>query len=193
MTIQDRTMTAAAFWKRVAELNTDTLYELVNGEMIEIPPPRRKNSRIAVRISTFLTNYAMEKDAGTVLGADGGYTLTEYDVRVPDASFVAKDRISQMDAAEADSSIFAPNLVVEVISPSETPRTINDKTALYLNAGVKQVWNVYPEDAIIEVWEPGADSSMRVVTLRTGDTLTSKAVLPGFALKLDDVFADTSA
>ncbi len=192
MTIQDRTMSAADFWERVAEIEGDTLYELVNGEMIEVPPPSQKNSWMAMLIGGLIMNFARLNDLGLVLGADGGYILTEYDVRVPDASFVVKNRVQQFKDAMADRSPFAPDIAIEVISPSESVRSVNDKTLLYLNAGVRQVWNVFPDDSIIEVWERGGDGRTTVLLLRSGDTLTNKDLLPGFTLKLDEVFTDMS-
>lgn len=193
MTVHDRVFTAADFWERVQELPDDKLYELVNGEIIEVPPPKRKNSWLAGQLVTRFTVHAEKHDLGVVFGADGGFILTETNVRVPDVSFVAKDRIPAMTTAEQNNAAFAPDLAVEVISPSESPRKVNEKTTLYLDTGCQQVWNVYPDERVIEVWAKNAAGKLEMEAFSGDQSLSGGDVLPGFALIVKDLFAGMPA
>jgi Uma2 family endonuclease len=187
---EQQLITAAQFFEQIAVLPDDQLYELVEGEIVTVPPPKRKSSWLALEIASELRNYTREHNLGMVFGADGGFILNDTNVRVPDASFVAAARVDTMNAAEADTAPFAPDLAVEVISPSETPRSVNSKTALYLDAGAQQVWNVFPDEQVVEVWVRNAAGKLEVEVLQSDATLDGGAVLPGFSLELAALFAN---
>lgn len=184
MVVQQRTYTASEFWELAQETADDTLLELVEGILIEMPPSSPLNAVIAARILAFLFNFVEAHDLGYVSGADGGYTLSAATVLIPDVAFIAKERAPSIPKQFHG----APDLAVEVISPSETPRKINDKTALYLANGASMVWNVYPEDKLVEVWQSSDDGGMKVHTLTIEDTLDGGAVLPGFTLSVTKIF-----
>lgn len=189
MAIQERLYTAVEFWQmaKAGILSEDKLYELVAGVLVERNLPSRRNAWIGAQIVFYLNVFVKAHDLGYVLGADGGYTLAPGHVRVPDVSFIAKARQPDLGVVE---DIFAPDLAVEVISPSESPISIHDKTALYLSAGARLVWNVYPEDRVIEVWEQGEQGTLMMRPYTAADTLDGGAVLPGFTLKVGDVFLE---
>lgn len=186
MDIQQKLMTAAEYWEWVLQ-NPDMTetYELINGELVEVPPTRRENSWIALEIGSQLRNFVRKHDLGRVFGADGGYTLFPNTVRIPDVSFVSKARMPEMEEVEA---ILAPDLAVEVISPSETPRKVHDKTTIYLEAGTKLVWNVYPEDKIIEVWSISTEGQPQMRSFGAGEVLKGGNALPNFELKVAEIF-----
>ncbi|MCA9890895.1 MAG: Uma2 family endonuclease, partial [Anaerolineae bacterium] len=176
---------AAQFWS-MASLASDKQHELVKGELIEMPPPNRVNSILAAFLVYALRKHIEEAEIeGYVLGADGGYTLSEMDVRVPDVSFIFKSRLPNPADREA---IIAPDIAVEVISPSETPRLVHEKTALYLQAGTSLVWNIYPEDKIVEVWTSGDSNTLRMQMLDSTHTLTGGIILPKFSVAIDLIF-----
>jgi Uma2 family endonuclease len=183
---QAQTITVEAFWEMAVNFPEDKRYELVAGEIIEMPPPSRLHSEIAALIASFIIVFARQNKLGHVFGADGFFALTEQDVRIPDVSFVSASRDVDVYNRKA---IFAPDLAVEVISPSERPgRSVTEKTTLYLNSGVTVVWNVYIEEQIIEVWRKGSGDKLEVEILRRDTILTTEDVLPGFTLALADVF-----
>lgn len=187
MAVQEQLYTAAEFWQmaKSGQFTDDKIYELVNGVIIAMSPSSKRNSWIAATFVRLLGNYAAENDLGFVLGADGGYTLSPATVRVPDASFISKVRQPDLDD---NQDILAPDLAVEVISPSETPVSIHDKTALYLKAGASIVWNIYPDEKVIEVWQQGEDASLTLRQYTVEDTMDGGTVLPGFQLKVRAVF-----
>jgi Uma2 family endonuclease len=186
MTIQQKIYTAKEFWATADERNPDKAYELIHGEIFEMAPPKKINSIIALYIGRLLGNFVEANEIeGYVLGADGGYTLTDEDVRVPDVSFILKERLPDVDDTE---TIIAPDLVVEVISSSESPRMINEKTALYLLAGAKIVWNIYPDEKEVEVWTKGMGEKFEMQAFRLTDILDGGEVLKGFTLPVKDIF-----
>lgn len=189
MSVQERLYTAAEFWQmtKAGYFAEDKLYELVDGVILEMNPPNRINAWIALEIGYYFRDFVKDKDLGFVLGADGGYTLAPGTVRVPDVSFVSKARQPFLGQVE---DIFAPDLAVEVISPSEKPLDVHDKTALYLNAGSAVVWNVYPDERVIEVWQKGDAGALVMRKYTADDTLDGGAALPGFTLKVRDVFPE---
>jgi Uma2 family endonuclease len=187
MTIQQKLYTAKEFWATADERSADKLYELIHGEIFEMAPPKKTNSIIAMYIGRLLGNFVDANEIeGYVMGADGGYTLSDEDVRVPDVSFILKERLPNVDDTE---SIIAPDFVVEVISPSESPRMVNEKTALYLLAGAKLVWNIYPDEKEVEVWTKGSGEKFEMQAFRLKDTLDGGDVLKGFTLPVKDIFA----
>jgi Uma2 family endonuclease len=101
--------------------------------------------------------------------------------RQPDVAFVSAARMQ----SSAGYIYGAPDLAIEVISPSERSTDIQKKLREYLRHGVKQVWNIYPEQAEIVVHL--ADGSARTYGL--GDTISGGDLLPGLTLTVADVFA----
>ena len=102
------------------QLALDGRYELIDGEVVEMPPSGGVSSSSGVRISTHLSNHVAPRSLGTVYGADGGFVLfpDRQMVRVPDVAFVRAERLP----ATVDQDGFlrlAPDLAVEVLSPSD--------------------------------------------------------------------------
>ncbi len=184
MVVQDRIYTATEFWEVVQETADDARLELVEGMIIEMPPSRPINTIIAGRILAFVFNFVEANDLGYVSGADGGYTLSPANVRIPDVAFISKSRLPEIP----DEFQGAPDLVFEVISPSESARKVNDKTQLYLSSGARMVVNVYPESRVIEVWQSTGDGGMQVHTLTIDDVFDGGDVLPGFKLPVKKIF-----
>ncbi|HLV36719.1 MAG TPA: Uma2 family endonuclease [Spirillospora sp.] len=186
MVVQQRVYTADEFWELVEETGSDERLELMDGVIFELPPSSPENTITAGRILGFLFSFVEDGNLGYVSGADGGYTLSSGTVLMPDVAFISRARVPHIPREFKG----APDLAVEVISPSETPRKVNDKTALYLANGARIVWNVYPADRIIEVWQATEDGGMKVHTLTVHEVLDGGDVLPGFRLPVSRIFTD---
>lgn len=184
MVIRDKTYTVDEYYMLMEARQDDKRFELVEGYMVEMPPPRWINSRIARQIAMYLGLYVEENDLGDVLGADGGYVLSPGDVRIPDVSFIAQDRIPEELPKNPNGS---PDLAVEVISPSETAGSINEKTRLYLETGAQVVWIIYPDEEFAEI-RTLADNGFHVETVDKNGVLTAKSVLPDFELPMSKLF-----
>ena len=188
MVIRDKTYTVEEFYRAMAERDDDRRFELIEGIIVEMAPPKSINSYIALKVGMYLGLYVEEKDLGYVFGADGGFALTATDVRIPDVSFVAKHRIQ---GKMPDLIPNAPDLAVEVISPSESPASINEKTRLYFDTGAKVVWVIYPDERLAEIRTP-LDDGFHVITVGIEDKLHAKSVLPDFELPLLKIFPKPS-
>lgn len=185
MVIQEQSITADVFWDMLPQLDQSQQYELVGGQIVEMPPSSPTNSMMAMSIGRHVGNHVADHDLGYVFGADGGYTLSPGDVRIPDVSFVSKARYPELPLPK--HIVGGPDLAVEIVSPSESEHAVLDKAQLYLNAGTKLVWLVYPELKKVYVCRP-ADDGMLVQTLDVDSTLTGGDVLPGFELPLKKLF-----
>ena len=144
------------------------------------------SSIVANKLSTHLTNYCIAKDLGEVMNSEAIYRCfadQPNSGRRPDVSFVAKERLPS-DWFDLGYSSIAPDLAVEVVSPNDLAYEVDRKTQQYLDAGVRLVWLVNPEERIIHVHR--ADDS--VVKLREADQLLGENVVPGFACRVADLF-----
>jgi Uma2 family endonuclease len=167
-----------------AAMPLDGLWELVDGEMIEVSPNAGRSGWIGGRFVTHLTEHVRPDRLGWVFPADTGFVLFDdrATVRSPDAAFVRLDRLPELPDAFVP---VAPDLAVEVLSPSDRMADAMSKVAMYLQAGVCLVWLVDPDARTITVFRPDAAMNM----LSAGDTLDGGDVLPGFAVPVVDFFA----
>ncbi len=186
MVVQDKLYTVEEFWGYCQQAaNADKRLELVKGVIDEVAPSSPLNTIVAGRLVHFLNAHVLARDLGYVTGADGEFVLGAQDVRLPDAAFIARSRVPHLP-----DKVFpvAPDLAVEVVSASETPRSVTDKVRAYLEAGTQLVWAVYPEDRIIDVYRLNPDGSMNLQTLDAEGTLSGGDVLPEFTLPVHEVF-----
>jgi len=190
MAVQEKLYTAAEFIE-IVQLpeNEAKRLELIDGEICEMAPSSKRNTIIAARFVRWLGNHVDTHNLGYVTGADGGYKIGQHDVFLPDAAFITKERAVDLSGVEFP---VAPDLAVEVISPSETSRNVLDKVRAYLQAGTQLVWTVYPEDKVIDVCGLGENGSLIIQTVRMDGELSGGDVLPGFTIKVSDVFAGLS-
>jgi Uma2 family endonuclease len=160
--------------------------ELKNGEIIMVS--RRKNSRLALFLGAYLLEFVVPRELGELTTADGGYEIGPGKMYMPDVGFIARERITGTD----DDVTFevAPDLAVEVISPNETPRSVQRKTRNYLKAGTRLVWNVYGPQQEIDVCTLSEAGELVISTLTITDTLDGSDVLPGFRLELAKLFGN---
>jgi Uma2 family endonuclease len=117
--------------------------EYVDGE-IRLSPAGYRHGRISVRLVVRLSAYVSERGLGEVLESSTGFRLPNQNLRLPDVSFVAAERVP---AEEASVGFFqgAPDLAVEVLSPSDRPKQVLDRIGDYLEAGTRLVWVIDPE------------------------------------------------
>jgi Uma2 family endonuclease len=157
-------------------------HELDEGDLISMPPPLGRHGKISVKISFLLTGFVDPRSLGDVF-VESGFRLNHDTVRSPDVSFIRAERVRTMDPDRRFEG--GPDLAVEVISPSETASDIAHKVSQYLRTGVQVVWVVYPRDSSIHVFE----SSGAARVLGSGDLLEAPTVLPGFSVRVSQIFA----
>jgi Uma2 family endonuclease len=154
---------------------------LIDGELIELPPPEFKHSDIAHNIYDVLSPFIRRRRLGRVY-IEAGYKVTA-DKRnwiQPDVSFAYEKRTDE----EGRFFFGAPDLAVEVISPSERPKHILAKRLVLFQAGCRELWIVRPKSRKIEIWTP--DGAERILT--ENDTLSSP-LFEGWSMRVSDIFA----
>jgi Uma2 family endonuclease len=155
---------------------------LVHGEIVEYMRPTPEHGEIVGRLITFLNIWLLKSTLGRA-GTDGGFVLGRNPdiVRGPDVWFLRNERIPP------DTTRFweaAPDLVAEIISPSDTANVVKGKPTDYFAAGTSRVWLVYPVFRQVEAHTPGG----RTLILSESDTLEDPDLLPGFGCKVSDLF-----
>jgi len=175
-------MTSAEFleWKERPE-NRERLYELIDGEIVEKVGSFLPAS-IAATIIFYLKLYLQSHPIGHVTSSEGTYLLSDDFNPMPDVGYISRARLTEIPPREAP---MAPDLAVEVKSPTDTLREQRRKAERYIALGTALVWLVLPEQQLVEVYAPGQD--VQIIT-RDG-TLDGGAVLPGFSLPVADIFA----
>lgn len=165
----------------------DRQYELVDGTLVE-KAMEWKEATLAFWLGFRLQECLQTNDLGAVTGADGTLRLRQRLVRIPDVAFILWENVPPDDELPQIPDL-APDLAVEVISPSNTVREMARKRKEYFEAGTRFVWQVYPDRKEVEVYtSPG-----RFRTLGLADTLDGGELLPGFRLALADLFAERGA
>ena len=161
-------------------------WELIDGEPVEMAPSSDGSSSTSARILFLIGSHVYERRLGRLYDAQGGFVLfpDRLTVRVPDVAFVRADRAPQGEARKHFARL-APDLVVEVLSPSDRTTDVVTKIEMYQEAGVPLIWLVEPEDQTVTVIAAGA--STRV--LGPDDTLDGGDVLSGFSVSVAEIFA----
>ena len=186
MSTQKTLLTADEFYHLYA--HKDGRYELVDGEVVEMVPPNWEHGGVALNIGSAMLIFVRRNSLGAVRVESGYRISTGPDtVRGPDVSFVAASRVPA-DVSGISSFPGAPDIAVEVVSPSNTAADVARKVREYLAAGSQRVWAVYP---------PTRRTKRRVVVHRSGgatatytndDVITDEELLPGFSLPLAEIF-----
>ena len=177
-------LTADDLWK-LGE--GDTRRELVDGEVREMAPAGGVHGEITGRIYHRLVEYVGRYGSGKVLVGDVGFVLQlPHDperVRAPDVAFVTTARLPEGRLPEGFLR-GAPDLAVEVLSPSDNPVEVQRKVGDYLEAGARLVWVIAPAARTATIYRAGNSARL----LREGDHLDGEDVLPGLATSLAELF-----
>lgn len=182
MAIQTQQHTVAEFERILAQPeNRERLLELINGEIVE-KMPTEEHGIIVLRIGSRMLLVVETNHLGRV-GVEIRHRNPDddYNDRLPDISFTAD---TTTPVVTQGAVLRFPDLAVEVKSPHDSYRQMRDKAEFYLANGVKQVWLVYPEKQIVEIYR--ADGEIHILT--EADTLDGGDVLPGFAMPLAEIF-----
>ena len=158
--------------------------ELIAGELRMMMAPGFEHGRVTVNLATPLTLHVKSHALGTVVAAETGFLLARDPdtVRAPDIAFVRSERIH---ATELGYFPGAPDLVVEVLSPTDRPGYVREKVAEWLESGALAVWVVDPRERTVTVHEAGKHPSV----LGDTGTLSGGDLLPGFEFAVSEIFA----
>lgn len=159
--------------------NTDRLFELINGEIIEVSPGRTSNSQIGHWIVTAVYPFCRTNGLPCYTsGGDGAYDV-QGNVVAPDFAY----KRTPMNEDYPDHE--PPLWVVEIVSPTDKADEIRKKRQIYIRAGILY-WEIYPLSCSVDVYAPGQPTR----TLDINDTLNGGDVLPGFTLLVKELFSE---
>ena len=162
----------------------DQRYELLDGALVVLPTPNIAHQRVLGDLSFALHDFVREKRVGAAF-LRVAVVLADTNVVEPDITFVSASR---MDIVESDNIRGAPDLVVEIISPSNPERDVVRKRDIYARNGVGEYWIVDPEARSIRVMTLEGSTYSIIGEYGAGDQLTS-AALKGLRLEVEGVFA----
>jgi Uma2 family endonuclease len=180
--------TAPLTLEEFAQLPDDGVrHEISEGELITMPPPKSLHSLVVSKVFSAIQSLA-KSGFGEAL-AEAGYVLSHdpLTVRQPDVSVLSTERIQ--NTAPDDYFEGAPELAVEVVSPSDSAEDLEVKVEQYLQSGAKQVWILYPKTKRLHLFRPG--NQLRV--LDETQTLDAAELFPGFSVKVADLFSENQA
>ena len=181
--IREQTLTAEEFWDRYA--GKDGRIELVDGKVVEMAPVGPIHGRVDIDLGSILAIHVKRNRLGA-LHSNTGFILQRNPdiVRGPDQAFVSAAQIAAHPPPERGFWELAPDLVVEIVSPDDTPKELSAKVEEYLGFGVRTVWVVDPKKRQVEVYRAGE----RVEIIESDGTLDGGDVLPGLQLPLAEIW-----
>lgn len=170
-------MTSARYLDRAETLQRS---DLIDGEII-VSPPSLEHQDLVLKLAFLIKQMVAH---GTVMIAPVDVVLDDYNTVQPDVLWVAPDSACVREQGKYLRG--APELVIEVLSPSTARQDRGKKFALYQRHGVREYWLVDPDAAFIEVWVRDGDALARMGDFGAGESFTSPAL--GVDVPLDGVF-----
>ncbi|MFL6282221.1 MAG: Uma2 family endonuclease [Pyrinomonadaceae bacterium] len=160
-------------------------YELVKGELRKMSPSGWEHGEVVVNITLLLGRHVKINKLGSCGGAETGFKIASDPdtVRAPDLAFVSRERRPEGDARKK-YFVGAPDLAVEVVSPGDTRREVDEKVEDWLEAGARAVWVINPKRRSVTVYRSLTD----VTRLLEADELGGGEVVPGFRCKVSEIF-----
>ena len=184
MVVATRRMTVAEFEQWRLSWDDASRYDLWDGEVIEMAPAGEAHGAIAMRAGYLVFSYARRHGLGRTYAAETGFVLDEVRQRVlgPGVAFVSQERTTQPPRQGFFRG--APDLAVEVRSPSQSAREMDTKAEGYLAAGTRLVWIVDPDSRTVTVYRPDRAPE----ELAPEGHLEGHDVLPGFRVAVAAIF-----
>ncbi len=189
MIVEQQFISADDFFEIVQQPEyADRIVELIEGEIVDMPFPNPIHAAILGTLSAEMIMYVKKRKLGRVLVGDAPFVLEQNPegrdtVRGLDIAFISSERLPE--ALPRKPLLVAPDLAVEIISPSNKAEDIEKKIEQLLEAGTTLIWIVYPDLQSIAVHTP--DGTFK---LKESDMLTGGDVLAGFEIPVSEVFTD---
>ncbi len=161
-------------------------FQLVRGELFKSPSPRFWHQEIALNIASSIREHLRRnRGLGEVIISPSDVELTDDDVYQPDIYFVSADRLAEVITEQGASG--APDLVIEVLSPSTAKLDLGPKAEVYGAAGVKEMWVVNGRDKQIPIYFLQSGELVLSRTLKISDTIET-SLIPGWRLQVAEIF-----
>ena len=162
------------------------IHEVVNSELVMSPKNNFEHERIGMRLSTALEVFNQSHRLGAVLGSSFGCWMHNRNCRAPDISFIPKARLLSLGFTPSTRKFFpgAPDLAVEILSPSNRRPEIDDRLKDFFASGTQICWIINPDDECVEICHSPTDRKL----LGSGALLDGEHLLPGFQFPIADLF-----
>jgi Uma2 family endonuclease len=161
--------------------------ELVRGEVVTMPPPGFRHGIVQVNVATLLKVFAKQHKLGRITVESGVVTERDEDtVRGPDVAYWSYERLPADQVPEGYPNV-APDLCVEVLSPSNTEQRTTKKVGEYFACGARMVWVIDPEERTVTIYRKPGDGRV----LWEDATIAGEDVLPGFSCPLNEFFQES--
>lgn len=159
-------------------------WRLIEGELVMMSPAGGRHGQISLRIAVILDQYVQETKAGIALGAETGFVIARSPdtMLAPDVSYLTPERTHLVTDQFIEG---APDLAVEVVSPSESQNAAMEKAQRWLTHGTRMVWLVWPKTHSVTLLRADADD----VILHDGDTIDGIDFMPGFSCSVGAFFS----
>mgnify|MGYP001327293968 CR=1 FL=1 len=165
------------------KIDDDNQYELIGGKLVLVPAPRTIHQLVKGNIFWVLKDYIRKNNLGEILDAPTDVLLSETEKPQPDILFIAKNRLDIITEMNIQG---APDLVIEILSPSTGRHDKVEKSRMYYKHGVKEYWIVDPDHKVIEVFIPAEKNWNLFQSYNTDEILTSP-LLNGLEIPLKDI------
>ena len=165
-------------------------HELIAGELRTMSPTGEEHGGIVANLTASLVPYVRAHRLGRVVTGEPGFQLAAAPdtVRAPDVAFIRRER-AQATGKLTGFRPGAPDLAIEVISPSDLYTDVEDKVAMWFQYGAHMVIVVNPRHQTVTVYR----SPTQMHRLTAADTLTGEDVVPGWTMPVHEIFVDDLA
>lgn len=167
------------------KIDDEQRYELIEGELIVVPSPNFLHQHLSAAIEAQLREHVKKHSLGLVLDAPFDIVPAENVVLQPDVIYLSRERYPLLTGNCLKG---APDLAVEVLSPSTSRRDRLQKSRLYLRYGVKEYWVADPASQTVEVFSAREDGWLLAGSYGPGDVIVSP-LLPGLAVPGEEIFS----
>jgi Uma2 family endonuclease len=170
------------------QLNRDLRIErTAEGDLIIMPPVGGETGNKNMLLGTFFTLWALQEGTGVPFDSSTGFILPNRATRSPDVAWVKRSRLALLTAEQKKKFLpLCPDFVIELRSPSDNLKTVQEKMQEYINNGAQVGWLIDPLERRVHVYRPGG----AVVCLENPPTISGDPELPGFVLDLTRIWED---
>lgn len=164
------------------------IHEVVDGELVMSPKNNWYHGRICTRLVIAIGNHVMRHRLGALLDSSTGFWMFNRNCRAPDISFVPMVRLKALEFKPNEKRFFpgAPDLAVEILSPNNTRREIDERLRDFFGSGTQVAWVIDPDQECVEV----CHSTTHRQLIGSGGYLEGGSLLPNFRYPIADLFKE---
>lgn len=172
-------------WQVCDRIDRAIVYEIVNGELIDMENRCAKHGYIAIILSAALFNWVSTRKLGAMFDSSTAFKMKSGNKRSPDVSFMAKEHLQRLDDLPDRFLEGGPDLGVEILSPGNTVAEIHDKLVEYFENGARLGWVIHPQEGYVLVYRSSQKPDR---LLKSTDSLDGEEIVPGFTLPVAELF-----